>query len=162
MLNKKQKEFCFFFLSGPNLFRCANFFFIKHSLFSITDDIGEVNKFIPNWLMEASRHQASNPATLNPFKKEKTLVTEIDGTPSRNFFTILNVGKYFQSLFCDRNTSHWSKRRPIVFICACRHHRPARWMSANQCWNDTVRVLSARTRLTLTKDFSFLLETEEG
>ncbi|CAE1300155.1 AP5Z1 [Acanthosepion pharaonis] len=65
-----------------------------HSQVIKRDDIGEVNKFIPNWLMEASRHQASNPATLNPFKKEKTLVTEIDGTPSRNFFTILNVAQY--------------------------------------------------------------------
>ncbi|XP_046569666.1 AP-5 complex subunit zeta-1-like [Haliotis rubra] len=51
---------------------------------------------LSKWLVSASRYQAPNPYTKNPFRKdESNLVTEVDGTPSRNFFTVLNIGQYF-------------------------------------------------------------------
>ncbi|XP_046362626.2 AP-5 complex subunit zeta-1-like [Haliotis rufescens] len=51
---------------------------------------------LSKWLLSASRYQAANPYTKNPFRKdEANLVTEVDGTPSRNFFTVLNIGQYF-------------------------------------------------------------------
>ena len=63
---------------------------------------------------------------------------------------------------CGRDIPCWSKRRQIVCRCACRHHRPVRWISANRCWNDTVHALSARMRLKQVRDFVFLPKTKEG
>ncbi|GAB1598531.1 AP-5 complex subunit zeta-1-like [Argonauta hians] len=92
-----------------------------HSEIIKRDDIGEVNKFISTWLMEASRYQAPNPYTMNLFKKEKTsLVSEIDGTPSKNFFTVLNVAQYntddqFLNLYTFSMLYQWLKHTiPVV------------------------------------------------
>ncbi|XP_029636215.1 AP-5 complex subunit zeta-1 [Octopus sinensis] len=92
-----------------------------HSEIIKRDDIGEVNKFISTWLMEASRYQAPNPYTRNLFKKEKTtLVSEIDGTPSKNFFTVLNVAQYntddqFLNLYTFSMLYQWLKHTiPVV------------------------------------------------
>lgn len=61
--------------------------------FVIADMIKSVNNKFCDWLMNASMHQAPNPYTKNPFKKDQAaMVNEIDGTQSRNFFTVLNVG----------------------------------------------------------------------
>lgn len=55
--------------------------------------IKSVNNKFCDWLMNASMHQAPNPYTKNPFKKDQAaMVNEMDGTQSRNFFTVLNVG----------------------------------------------------------------------
>ncbi|CAI9722421.1 AP-5 complex subunit zeta-1-like [Octopus vulgaris] len=71
--------------------------------------------------MEASRYQAPNPYTRNLFKKEKTtLVSEIDGTPSKNFFTVLNVAQYntddqFLNLYTFSMLYQWLKHTiPVV------------------------------------------------
>ncbi|XP_041362987.1 AP-5 complex subunit zeta-1-like isoform X2 [Gigantopelta aegis] len=60
------------------------------------DCVRDTSNRISKWLMNASLQQAPNPYTLNPFRKDKSnAMTEIDGTPSRNFFTVLNIGKYY-------------------------------------------------------------------
>ena len=61
---------------------------------SSTETMKTVNTTASNWLMNASLYQLPNPYTINPFKKDQTpVVNEVDGTPSRNFFTVLNIGK---------------------------------------------------------------------
>ncbi|PVD38123.1 hypothetical protein C0Q70_00734 [Pomacea canaliculata] len=60
------------------------------------DIVSETSEQLCNWLMNASVFQSPNPYTLNPFRKDaSSQVTEIDGTPCRNVFTILNVGQYY-------------------------------------------------------------------
>ena len=52
-----------------------------------------MNERMGNWLMDAGLYQAPNPYTSNPFRKDQNnLVSEVDGTPSTNFFTVLNIG----------------------------------------------------------------------
>ena len=59
----------------------------------VAEHIGETSEQLCTWLMSASLYQARNSYSINPFRKdEDTQVTEIDGTPCRNFFTILNLG----------------------------------------------------------------------
>ncbi|XP_074647324.1 AP-5 complex subunit zeta-1-like [Tubulanus polymorphus] len=50
-----------------------------------------------DWLLKASLEEASNPYKRNFFGKsdQPSTVTEIDGSLNRDFFTILNVGKYY-------------------------------------------------------------------
>ncbi|XP_064594747.1 AP-5 complex subunit zeta-1-like isoform X2 [Liolophura sinensis] len=66
----------------------------RHMLSEV--DVTSISKKASDWLMNASLYQAPNPYTYNPFKKDHSLpVNEIDGTPSRNFFSVLNVGQYY-------------------------------------------------------------------
>ena len=59
-----------------------------------TGKVKSVNERLGSWLMDASLYQAPNPYSSNPFRKDqKNMVTEIDGAPSNNFFTILSIGK---------------------------------------------------------------------
>ena len=65
--------------------------------FVVSEYLTTVNSTVSDWLMNASLYQLPNPYTINPFKKDPNqLVNEIDGTPSRNFFTVLNIGKLVQ------------------------------------------------------------------
>lgn len=66
-----------------------------------------VNSTASDWLMNASLYQLPNPYTINPFKKDQApVVNEVDGTPSRNFFTVLNIGKnYTYKRYYKINTS---------------------------------------------------------
>lgn len=67
---------------------------------SVAEHIGETSEQLCTWLMNASLYQARNAYAINPFRKDQeSQVTEIDGTPCRNFFTILNFGLYFSSSF---------------------------------------------------------------
>ncbi|XP_076452944.1 AP-5 complex subunit zeta-1-like [Babylonia areolata] len=60
------------------------------------EHVGETSEELCTWLMKASVYQAHNPSSINPFRKDQDAqVTEIDGTPCRNFFTILNIGQYY-------------------------------------------------------------------
>ena len=62
--------------------------------FLFSENVRSVNERIGNWLMDAGLYQASNPYTSNPFRRDQNnLVTEVDGTPSTNFFTFLSIGK---------------------------------------------------------------------
>lgn len=62
--------------------------------------IGETSEELCAWLMNASLYQAPNPYTFNLFRKdEESQVTEIDGTPCRNIFTILNISRYSHCAF---------------------------------------------------------------
>lgn len=57
---------------------------------------GDTSEQLCSWLMNASLFQAPNPYSINPFRKDQdSQVTEIDGTPCRYFFTVLNVGQYY-------------------------------------------------------------------
>ncbi|KAK7507173.1 hypothetical protein BaRGS_00001108 [Batillaria attramentaria] len=57
---------------------------------------GETSEQLCSWLMSASLFQAPNPYAINPFRKDQdSQVTETDGTPCRNFFTVLNIGQYY-------------------------------------------------------------------
>lgn len=59
-----------------------------------------VNSTASDWLMNASLYQLPNPYTINPFKKDQApVVNEVDGTPSRNFFTVLNIGKNYTTYY---------------------------------------------------------------
>lgn len=61
--------------------------------------VKSVNERLGSWLMDASLYQAANPYSSNPFRKDQnSMVTEVDGTPSNNFFTVLSIGKYLYSL----------------------------------------------------------------
>ena len=63
--------------------------------FHVAEHIGETSEQLCTWLMSASLYQAHNTYAINPFRKdEESQVTEIDGTPCRNFFTILNIGLF--------------------------------------------------------------------
>ena len=67
--------------------------------------VGETCEQLCTWLMGASLYQARNPHTINPFRKDQeSQVTETDGTACRNFFTILNIGKYEQD--CSRRCKY--------------------------------------------------------
>ena len=53
-----------------------------------------VSERLSHWLSSASLFQAPNPRSLNIFgKDDERTVTEIDGTPSTNLFTVLNIGE---------------------------------------------------------------------
>lgn len=66
----------------------------EESVEYFADIVSETSEQLCNWLMNASVFQSPNPYTLNPFRKDaSSQVTEIDGTPCRNVFTILNVGE---------------------------------------------------------------------
>ena len=54
-----------------------------------------MNCQIVDWLKNASLQQAPNPYSRGIFKKEtnEDPVSEIDGIITRNFFTVLSIGK---------------------------------------------------------------------
>ena len=55
---------------------------------------GSVSERLSHWLSSTSLVQAANPRALNLFgKDEDRMVTEVDGTPSTNLFTVLNIGE---------------------------------------------------------------------
>ncbi|ESO96245.1 hypothetical protein LOTGIDRAFT_176617, partial [Lottia gigantea] len=69
---------------------------ILHTSSLNTEYIETTSSKISQWLLNASIQQAPNPYTINPFRKDQTnIVNEIDGTPSQNFFTFLNIGQYY-------------------------------------------------------------------
>ncbi|KAL4240767.1 AP-5 complex subunit zeta-1 [Mactra antiquata] len=69
---------------------------ILHSQILGSGKVKNVNEQLSNWLMNASLYQAPNPYSSNPFRKDQNnMVTEIDGAPSNNFFTVLSIGQYY-------------------------------------------------------------------
>ncbi|WAQ97239.1 AP5Z1-like protein [Mya arenaria] len=55
-----------------------------------------VNDVLGGWLMNAGLYQAPNPYSSNPFRRnQNNLVTEVDGSTSNNFFTVLSIGQYY-------------------------------------------------------------------
>jgi len=45
--------------------------------------------------MNAGLYQAPNPYSANPFRRDQnTMVTEVDGSTSNNFFTVLSIGNF--------------------------------------------------------------------
>jgi AP-5 complex subunit zeta-1 len=58
----------------------------------ISDQTCHVSSYLCDVLMNASLTQSPDPYSINPFKKDQLMVTEIDGAPSRNIFTVLNIG----------------------------------------------------------------------
>ncbi|XP_048758954.1 AP-5 complex subunit zeta-1-like [Ostrea edulis] len=69
---------------------------VLHNRMATEETLKSVNSTVSDWLMNASLYQLPNPYTINPFRKDQTpFVNEVDGTPSRNFFTVLNVGQYY-------------------------------------------------------------------
>ncbi|RMX54680.1 hypothetical protein pdam_00009343 [Pocillopora damicornis] len=63
------------------------------------DDAGAVSRQMANWLKNASTVSAPNPYQRQIFGGGKSkgyqLVTEVDGTSSRYFFTVLSIAQYF-------------------------------------------------------------------
>ncbi|GFS11161.1 adaptor-related protein complex 5, zeta 1 subunit [Elysia marginata] len=60
------------------------------------DTAAAVSERLSHWLSNTGLVQASNPRSLNLFgKDEERMVTEVDGTPSTNMFTVLNIGQYY-------------------------------------------------------------------
>ncbi|GFN78365.1 Ap-5 complex subunit zeta-1-like, partial [Plakobranchus ocellatus] len=60
------------------------------------DTAAVVSERLSHWLSSTSLVQAPNPRSLNLFRKdEESMVTEVDGTPSTNMFTALNIGQYY-------------------------------------------------------------------
>ncbi|XP_060578287.1 AP-5 complex subunit zeta-1-like [Ruditapes philippinarum] len=88
---------------------------LLHSDQLITGKVKSVNEKLGSWLMDASLYQAPNPYSSNPFRKDqKNMVTEIDGAPSNNFFTILSIGQYYTddqlaNIFCYSMLYQWIK-----------------------------------------------------
>nr|XP_022313457.1 AP-5 complex subunit zeta-1-like isoform X1 [Crassostrea virginica] len=86
---------------------------VLHNKLVTEETMKTVNTTASNWLMNASLYQLPNPYTINPFKKDQTpVVNEVDGTPSRNFFTVLNVGQYytndqFLNIYCFSMLYKW-------------------------------------------------------
>ncbi|XP_069123668.1 AP-5 complex subunit zeta-1-like isoform X2 [Argopecten irradians] len=69
---------------------------LQHRLLLTEGNIKQCSKSVSDWMMSASLQQAPNPYSRKIFKKEQnSVVTEVDGTPSRNFFTVLNIGQYY-------------------------------------------------------------------
>ncbi|XP_033755638.1 AP-5 complex subunit zeta-1-like [Pecten maximus] len=69
---------------------------LQHRLLLADGSIKQCSRSVSDWMMSASLQQAPNPYTRKIFKKEQnSVVTEVDGTPSRNFFTVLNIGQYY-------------------------------------------------------------------
>lgn len=69
---------------------------VLHNRLVNEETMKTVNSTASDWLMNASLYQLPNPYTINPFKKDQApVVNEVDGTPSRNFFTVLNIGQYY-------------------------------------------------------------------
>ncbi|XP_071129723.1 AP-5 complex subunit zeta-1-like isoform X2 [Mytilus edulis] len=85
---------------------------LEHQSMLQKGQIESVNAYVCDVLVKASLKQAPNPYTINPFKKEQTMVTEVDGTPSRNIFTVLNIGQYYtedqmMNIFCFSTLYKW-------------------------------------------------------
>ncbi|RUS79594.1 hypothetical protein EGW08_012642 [Elysia chlorotica] len=60
------------------------------------DTAATVSERLSHWLSSTSLMQAPNPRSLNIFgKDDERTVTEVDGTPSTNLFTVLNIGQYY-------------------------------------------------------------------
>lgn len=82
-----------------------------------TENTKTISKTIADWMTSTSLYQAPNPYTINPFKKDQNnVVTEVDGTPCRNFFTVLNVGKC-NVYFVISNTSYHRNFQISNLIC---------------------------------------------
>ena len=65
-------------------------------LMFLADNLNVLCAQLSDWLKTASVHQAANPFSRGMFRREseqRPLVTEIDGTPSKHFFTVLNIGE---------------------------------------------------------------------
>ncbi|KAH3747151.1 hypothetical protein DPMN_181572 [Dreissena polymorpha] len=60
------------------------------------DRVRSVHERVGSWLLGAGLYQAPNPYSSNPFRKDQNNpVTEVDGTPSNNIFTVLSIGQYY-------------------------------------------------------------------
>ncbi|XP_077993899.1 AP-5 complex subunit zeta-1-like [Glandiceps talaboti] len=63
-----------------------------------SEQVQVVSSQLADWLRNASIHQAPNPFSRKLFRGEQdNLVTDIDGVPSRDIFTILSIGQYFST-----------------------------------------------------------------
>lgn len=68
---------------------------LLHEEFMDSDKVTTASEALSHWLSSANTKQAPNPHAINPFRKdEETGVTEIDGMPNTNIFTVLNLGVY--------------------------------------------------------------------
>ncbi|XP_070580171.1 AP-5 complex subunit zeta-1-like isoform X1 [Ptychodera flava] len=59
-----------------------------------SEQLHVVSSQLAEWLRNASIYQAPNPYSRKLFRGEQELVTDIDGTPSRDIFTVLSIGQY--------------------------------------------------------------------
>ncbi|KAL8593193.1 hypothetical protein ACOMHN_009848 [Nucella lapillus] len=83
------------------------------------EHIGETSEQLCTWLMNSSVYQAHNHSSINPFRKdEDNQVTEIDGTPCRNFFTVLNIGQYYTD---DQYLNIYSFSMLYKWLYHCSH-----------------------------------------
>ncbi|XP_045212843.2 AP-5 complex subunit zeta-1-like [Mercenaria mercenaria] len=86
---------------------------ILHSEQLVSGKVKSVNDRLGSWLMDASLFQAPNPYSSNPFRKDQNnMVTEVDGAPSNNFFTVLSIGQYYTddqlaNIFCFSMLYQW-------------------------------------------------------
>ena len=65
-------------------------------MFFVSDNLNVLCAQLADWLKNASVHQAANPFSRGLFRREgeqRPLVTEVDGTSSKHFFTALCIGK---------------------------------------------------------------------
>ncbi|XP_050391533.1 AP-5 complex subunit zeta-1 [Patella vulgata] len=94
---------------------------ILHSSSLNTDYIQTTSEQISQWLLNASVQQAANPYTINPFRKDQTnVVNEVDGTPSQNFFTLLNIGQYYTE---DQLMNIYSFSMLYKWLYHCHQHQ---------------------------------------
>ncbi|KAK3580715.1 hypothetical protein CHS0354_005718 [Potamilus streckersoni] len=106
--------------------RRAFFFLVSVSLLHSnqvsTDQLKTVSDQMSSWLMNASLCQAPVPYTFNPFKKDQNYpVTEVDGNPATNFFTVLNIGQYYTN---DQLLNIYTFSMLYQWLCqACRYTR---------------------------------------
>ena len=71
-------------------------------LVRISDHVNVVNTQLSDWLRHASLNQAPNPYSKGFFRKDQQPpVTEVDGTPSREFFTALCIGERLLVLYIE-------------------------------------------------------------
>ncbi|XP_052766199.1 AP-5 complex subunit zeta-1-like [Mya arenaria] len=69
---------------------------LLHSPLLTQEKVLSVNDVLGGWLMNAGLYQAPNPYSSNPFRRnQNNLVTEVDGSTSNNFFTVLSIGQYY-------------------------------------------------------------------
>ncbi|XP_013416069.1 AP-5 complex subunit zeta-1 [Lingula anatina] len=68
-----------------------------HQQLLTEDQVHVVSSQIADWLAHASVTQSPDPRSRHLFKKEEELMTELDGTPSKDQFTVLSLGKYYSS-----------------------------------------------------------------
>lgn len=73
---------------------------LQHRHLLNADNLNVLCAQLADWLKHASVHQAANPFSRGLFRREgeqRPHVTEIDGTTSKQFFTVLCIGQFYSS-----------------------------------------------------------------